>query len=109
MRAIEVARLAESVDQVAEYWSPRVVGELNDQQVMVAKVRGAFVWHAHAREDELFLVLKGRLMIKLRDGDVEVGAGEFVIVPRGVEHKPVAEEEAHILLFEPRSTQKRGD
>jgi mannose-6-phosphate isomerase-like protein (cupin superfamily) len=91
-----------------EYWSPKIVGELNGQQVKLAKLKGGFVWHHHEVEDELFLVVKGRLVIKLRDRDVTLEAGEFLIVPRGVEHKPVAEEEAHVLLFEPMGTLNTG-
>jgi mannose-6-phosphate isomerase-like protein (cupin superfamily) len=91
-----------------EYWSPKIVGELNGQQVKVAKLKGEFIWHHHDVEDELFLVIKGRLVIKLRDRDVTLEAGEFFIVPRGVEHKPVAEEEAHVLLFEPMGTLNTG-
>jgi mannose-6-phosphate isomerase-like protein (cupin superfamily) len=91
-----------------EYWSPKIVGELNGQQVKVAKLKGEFIWHHHDVEDELFLVIKGRLVIKLRDRDVTLEEGEFIIVPRGVEHKPVAAEEAHVLLFEPTGTLNTG-
>lgn len=92
-----------------EQWSPKIVGELNGQFVKLAKVEGSFDWHAHEEEDELFLVVKGTLTIKMREGDVRLDEGEFFIVPRGVEHKPVAEQEAWILLFEPRDTAHTGN
>jgi len=92
-----------------EYWSPRIVGELNDSYVKLVKLKGEFVWHQHENEDELFLVVKGRLLIKLRGRDLWIGEGEFVIVPRGVEHCPVAEDEVHVLLLEPKSTVNTGD
>ena len=92
-----------------EYWSPRIVGELNDSYVKLVKLKGEFVWHQHENEDELFLVVKGRLLIKLRGHDLWIGEGEFVIVPRGVEHCPVAEDEVHVLLLEPKSTVNTGD
>jgi mannose-6-phosphate isomerase-like protein (cupin superfamily) len=92
-----------------EYWSPKIVGELNDCYVKLVKVKGEFVWHQHDAEDELFLVVKGRLLVKFRDRDVSVGEGEFIIVPRGVEHLPVASAEAHVLLLEPKSTLNTGN
>ena len=101
--------LAEKLALFSEHWSPRIVGELNGQQVKLAKLQGEFVWHQHAEEDELFLVLKGRLLIHLRDRVVELDEGEFFVVPRGVEHKPVAEGEVHVLLFEPASTLNTGN
>jgi mannose-6-phosphate isomerase-like protein (cupin superfamily) len=85
------------------------VGELNGQHVKLAKLKGEFVWHRHEQEDELFLVLKGRIVIRLRDREVSIGEGEFFIVPRGVDHQPVAEEEAHVILFEPVSTLNTGN
>ncbi len=91
------------------HWSPKIVGEVNDAYVKLVKFRGEFVWHHHDHEDEMFLVLKGRLRMRLRDRDLWVGPGEFVIVPRGVEHMPVAEAEVHVLLFEPRSTLNTGN
>jgi mannose-6-phosphate isomerase-like protein (cupin superfamily) len=96
-------------ERIVEYWSPVVVGELNGQHVKLAKVKGAFVWHHHADEDELFLVWRGRLDMHLRDGVVSIDAGEFFVVPRGVEHKPVAQEETHIMLFEPVGTVNTGN
>ena len=101
--------LTDKLALIDEYWAPRVVGELNGQHVKLAKLRGEFIWHSHEVEDELFLVLKGRLVIELREGNVTLGEGEFLIVPRGVEHRPVAPEEVHVLLFEPASTVNTGD
>ena len=101
--------LAEKFRQFDDLWSPKIVGELNDSYVKLTKVKGGFVWHYHDVEDELFLVVKGRLLLKFRDRDVWVGAGEFVIVPRGVEHLPIAPEETHVLLLEPKSTLNTGN
>ncbi len=101
--------LSEKFDLVTEYWSPRVVGDLNGQQVKIAKFKGEFIWHRHDAEDEMFLVMRGRLTILLRDKTVELTEGEMFVVPRGVEHKPVAEEEVHALLFEPASTVNTGN
>ena len=101
--------LAEKLAAFDETWVPKIVGELNGQYVKVAKFEGEYVWHSHDNEDELFLVLKGTLRIELRDGTVELSEGEFFIVPRGVEHKPVAEQEVHVLLFEPKSTLNTGE
>ena len=106
---MEKVNLAEKFSLFDEYWSPKIVGELNGQHVKLAKVKGEFIWHHHDVEDELFLVVKGQLVIKLREKDVVLEEGEFFIVPRGVGHKPVAEEEAHVLLFEPVSTLNTGD
>ncbi|MBI2841692.1 MAG: cupin domain-containing protein [Acidobacteria bacterium] len=92
-----------------DHWHPRVVGELNGQHVKLVKFSGEFVWHQHDTEDELFLVLRGRFRMEFRDRGVEVGSGEFLIVPRGVEHRPIATEEVHVLLFEPASTVNTGD
>lgn len=101
--------LAQKFALFAEHWQPKIVGELNGQHVKLAKLKGEFVWHSHENEDELFLVVKGRLVIRLRDGDVVLDEGEMYIVPRGVEHQPVAEEEVHVLLFEPASTLNTGN
>ena len=92
-----------------ERWSPKTVGELNGQQVKIAKVEGEFLWHHHKNEDELFMVIKGELTIKLPDEDIQLHEEEFLIVPRCVEHKPVAEQEAHILMFEPAGTLNTGN
>ena len=92
-----------------EFWTPKIVGELNGQYVKLAKAQGGFVWHKHDSEDEFFLVVKGTFTIRLRDEDIQLNEGEFYIVPKGIEHKPVAEEEAHVLMFEPKSTKHTGD
>ena len=101
--------LAQKLSTFSDHWHPRIVGELNGQHVKIAKLQGEFVWHSHAEEDELFLVLKGTMLLRLRDRDIELNEGEFFIVPRGVEHMPVAEEEVHLLLFEPVSTLNTGN
>ncbi|MEM7260838.1 MAG: cupin domain-containing protein [Planctomycetota bacterium] len=101
--------LAEKFRAIAECWSPRIVGELNGQHVKLAKLDGEFVWHQHETEDELFLVVHGDLEIHLRDRVVALSEGQFFIVPRGVEHKPVAKGECHVMLFEPISTVNTGD
>jgi mannose-6-phosphate isomerase-like protein (cupin superfamily) len=106
---IEKINLAEKFASFDECWSPKIVGELNDFHVKLAKLEGEFVWHHHEEEDELFLVVKGRLLMKLRDRDIAVEEGEFVVVPRGVEHLPVAEQETHVLLFEPKTTLNTGN
>ncbi len=106
---MDKVNLAEKFSQIAEHWRPRVVGELNGQEVKLVKVRGEFVWHHHAAEDELFLVVRGALRLEFRDRAVTLGPGEMLIVPRGVEHRPVAEEEAEILLFEPAATRNTGN
>lgn len=100
--------LAEKFRLFDDYWSPKIVGEINDSFVKLAKFKGEFVWHSHANEDELFLVVKGSLRIRFRDREVLLAAGEFAIVPRGVEHLPIADEEAHVLLLEPKSTLNTG-
>lgn len=106
--AVEVISLADKLSQFDDYWSPRIVGDVNDMQVKVVKLQGQFVWHHHETEDELFLVLKGQLLIKLRDRDLRLAAGDAVVIPHGVEHLPIAEEEAHVLLLEPRTTLNTG-
>jgi mannose-6-phosphate isomerase-like protein (cupin superfamily) len=92
-----------------DQWSPKIVADLNDSHVKLAKVQGEFVWHAHAEEDELFMVMKGELTIELRDGRIMLGPGELVVIPRGVEHRPVAAEEVHLLLVEPKGIRHTGD
>ena len=92
-----------------DYWSPKVVGELNDSYVKLVKFKGEFVWHHHETEDELFLVVKGHLLIKLRDRDISLDEGEFVVIPKGAEHLPIADEEAHVLLLEPKTTLNTGN
>src|SRR5947207_9096561 len=106
---MEVVNLAQKFALFSDYWSPKVAGELNEQQVKLAKLKGEFVWHHHENEDELFLVIKGTLLMKLRDRDVRVDEGEFIIIPRGVEHLPVGEDEVHVLLFEPKTTLNTGN
>lgn len=107
--AMEKVNLSEKFGMIAELWSPKIVGELNGQYVKLAKLQGEFMWHHHEAEEELFLVVKGRLVIKLRDRDVVLNEGEFFVVPRGVEHMPIAEEEAHVLFFEPKTTLNTGN
>jgi len=106
---MDKVNLKEKLGLFTELWSPRIVGELNGQHVKLARLQGEFVWHHHAEEDELFLVLHGSLAIHLRDRIVELEEGEFFVVPRGVEHRPVAAEEAHVLLLEPASTLNTGN
>jgi len=106
---IEKVNLAQKFNLFDEYWSPRIAGELNDSYVKLAKLKGEFVWHQHDHEDELFFVVKGHLTIKLRDRDVELDPGEFVIIPRGIEHLPIAAEEVHVMLLEPTSTLNTGN
>jgi mannose-6-phosphate isomerase-like protein (cupin superfamily) len=109
MAPVEKVNLAQKFGLFNDTWSPKIVGELNESYVKLVKVKGEFVWHHHEAEDELFLVVKGRLLIRLRDRDIRLDEGELVIIPRGVEHMPVAEEEAHILLLEPKSTLNTGN
>jgi mannose-6-phosphate isomerase-like protein (cupin superfamily) len=105
---IQKVNLAEKLGRVDEHWSPKAVGAVNDFHVKLVKLKGEFVWHSHAAEDELFLVLSGTLRMQLRDGELEVGPGELVIVPHGVEHRPVADEEVQVLLLEPKTTVNTG-
>lgn len=106
---METVNLTNTFSLFQEYWSPKIVGELNDSHVKLVKLKGEFVWHQHENEDELFLVVKGRLLIKLRDRDIWLEEGEFTIIPKGVEHLPVANEEVHVLLLEPKSTLNTGN
>ena len=106
---MDVIHLTQKFDLIQQYWSPRIAGELNDSYVKLAKLKGEFVWHHHENEDELFLVVKGNLTIRLRDRDLRLGEGDFVIIPRGVEHCTVAEEEVQVLLLEPKSTRNTGN
>jgi len=106
---MQTVNLKEKFDKFQDYCNPRVIGEVNDCHVKAAKLKGEFVWHYHEREDELFLVIKGTLRMKFRSHEVIVREGELVIVPRGVEHLPVADEEVHILLVEPKSTLNTGN
>jgi mannose-6-phosphate isomerase-like protein (cupin superfamily) len=106
---VEKVNLSEKFRLFDDRWSPKIVGEVNDCHVKLVKVEGEFVWHRHEKEDELFLVVKGKIAIRFRDGDVTLAEGEFVVVPKGVEHLPAADEEAWILLFEPKATLNTGD
>lgn len=106
---MEPIDLAEKLARIEEPWSPRVVAELNGQEVRLVKIRGTFVWHHHEAEDELFLVLAGRLRMDFRDRQVWVEPGQMIVVPRGVEHRPHAEDEAQVLLFEPAATLNTGN
>src|SRR5438128_11484858 len=107
--AMDKINLRDKFALFRDQWKPKIVGELNGQQIKLVKFRGPFVWHHHDHEDELFLVVKGRFRMEFRDRHVWLEEGEFLIVPRGVEHRPVAEEEAHVLLFEPASTLNTGN
>lgn len=93
----------------SDYWHPRIIGELNGQYVKIAKLKGEFVWHSHEHEDELFMVIKGRLLIRFKDRDVYLEEGEMLIVPAKVEHQPIAKEEVHVMLFEPKTTVNTGN
>ncbi|HTZ33544.1 MAG TPA: cupin domain-containing protein [Methylomirabilota bacterium] len=106
---MHTVNLGEKFRQFQDYWNPRVVGEVNDFHVKAVKLKGEFVWHHHEQEDELFLVVKGTLRMRFRDREEIVQEGEFLIVPHGVEHMPVAEEEVHIILLEPKSTLNTGN
>ena len=106
---MEKVNLAHKFSLFQDYWHPRIAGELNDSYLKLVKLKGEFVWHRHDAEDELFLVVKGRLLIKLRDHDIWLDEGEFVVIPKGVEHLPIAQDEAHVLLLEPKSTLNTGN
>jgi mannose-6-phosphate isomerase-like protein (cupin superfamily) len=101
--------LAAALARFSDHWSPKIVGEVNDAHIKLAKLKGEFVWHHHEAEDELFLVLAGRMTMRFRDGDVPLETGEMIVVPRGVEHMPVADEECHVMLVEPKSTLNTGN
>ncbi|MBK6265429.1 cupin domain-containing protein [Marivirga sp. S37H4] len=106
---MEIINLSEKFSLFSDHWSPKIVGELNGQQIKLAKVKGEFVWHHHQEEDELFFVVKGKLKIEFAEKTVEINEGEMLIVPRGVEHKPIAEEEVLLMLFEPANIQHTGN
>jgi mannose-6-phosphate isomerase-like protein (cupin superfamily) len=106
---METVNLAEKLSLFHDHWSPKIVGEMNDAYVKLVKFKGEFVWHHHDDEDEMFLVVKGRFRMDFQDRAVWIEAGEFIIVPRGVEHRPVAEEEVQVMLFEPKSTLNTGN
>jgi mannose-6-phosphate isomerase-like protein (cupin superfamily) len=106
---MEKVNIEQKLSLFSDYWSPKIVGELNGQQVKLVKFQGEFVWHKHEHEDEMFLVIKGNFIMEFRDKSVLLGENEFLIVPKGVEHRPVADEEVSIMLFEPASTLNTGD
>lgn len=106
---MEKIKLKEKFSLFNDHWNPRIVGELNNQQVKLAKLKGEFIWHKHDNEDELFLVIDGVLTIEFRDKIVELKENEFIIVPKGVEHRPIAEKEVSVLFFEPKTTVNTGD
>lgn len=106
---MEKININEKLSTFSEYWSPKIVGGLNESYVKLAKLKGEFVWHMHENEDEMFLVIKGRLIIKLRTEDIILNEGEFFIIPRGIEHMPVAEDEVHVMLLEPKTTLNTGN
>lgn len=107
--SVKKVSLTSKLQTFSEHWTPKIVGELNNQHVKIAKLKGEFVMHRHDEEDELFYVIEGQLFIELKDETLELNAGEFVIIPKGVEHKPYAPEEVHVMLFEPASTLNTGD
>jgi mannose-6-phosphate isomerase-like protein (cupin superfamily) len=106
---MKIVDLNEKFLLFSEFWSPKIVGELNGQYVKLAKLKGEFVWHQHENEDELFMVVKGKLTIKLKDQNINLTEGQFFIIPHGVEHLPVAEEECHVMLFEPKTVLNTGE
>lgn len=106
---MEKINLVQKFSLFDEHWSPKIVGELNQQQIKLVKFQGDFIWHKHDEEDELFFVVKGSFIMELRDKNIELNEGEFLIVPKGIEHRPVAKEEAWVMLFEPASTLNTGD
>jgi mannose-6-phosphate isomerase-like protein (cupin superfamily) len=101
--------LSEKFSMFEDYWNPRIAGELNGQHIKLVKFQGEFVWHKHDHEDEMFLVIKGSFIMELRDGSIQINEGEFIIIPRGTEHRPMANEEVHVMLFEPASTLNTGN
>jgi mannose-6-phosphate isomerase-like protein (cupin superfamily) len=106
---IKKINIAEKFSLFSEIWVPKIIAELNNDYIKLDKFRGEFLWHKHDEEDELFLVVKGNITVKLRDGDVHVSEGEFIVIPKGVEHKPTAEKEAHVVIIEPKNALNTGD
>ncbi|PWJ48033.1 cupin domain-containing protein [Faecalicatena contorta] len=106
---MEKININDKLNTFSEYWSPKIVGDINETYVKLAKLKGEFVWHMHENEDEMFMVIKGRMVIKLRTEDIILNEGEIFIIPRGIEHMPVAEEEVHVMLFEPKTTLNTGN
>ena len=106
---MDKVNLAQKFSQFNEHWSPKIVGEINESYVKIAKLKGEFVWHHHDKEDEMFFVIKGKLIVRFRDKDIQLEEGEFLIIPKGVEHLPVAPEEVCVMLIEPKSTVNTGN
>jgi mannose-6-phosphate isomerase-like protein (cupin superfamily) len=106
---IDKVNLADKFSLIDEYWSPKIAGELNGQLIKLVKFKGEFTWHHHDNEDEMFYVVKGKFRMELKDRSITINEGEYIIIPKGVEHKPVADEEVHVLLFEPASTLNTGN
>ncbi len=106
---MEKININEKLGTFSEYWSPKIVGDINESYVKLAKLKGEFVWHMHENEDEMFMVIKGRLLIKLRSEDIILNEGEFFIIPKGIEHMPIAENEVHVMLLEPKTTLNTGN
>lgn len=106
---MEKININEKLSTFSEYWSPKIVGDINESYVKLVKLKGEFVWHMHENEDEMFMVIKGRLVIKLRSKDIILNEGEFFIIPKGIEHMPVAENEVHVMLLEPKTTLNTGN
>ena len=106
---MEKINLTQKLDLIKEHWSPKIVGEVNDVHIKLVKFKGDFIWHFHETEDELFFVVKGMMVMKLRNKDIELKEGEFIIIPKGVEHMPVSDEEVHLMLVEPKSTENTGN
>lgn len=106
---MEKINVKEKLNLFNEYWNPKIIGELNESYVKLVKLKGDFIWHSHENEDEMFYVLKGLLIIKFRDNDVHLNEGEFIVIPRGIEHMPVAEEEVHVMLIESKTTLNTGN
>lgn len=106
---MEKINVYEKLSTFSDYWSPKIVGEMNESYVKLVKLKGEFVWHLHENEDEMFMVIKGKMIIKLRTKDIILNEGEFFIIPKGVEHMPVAEDEVHVMLFEPKTTLNTGN
>lgn len=106
---ISKTNVQEKFLQINDYWNPRISGELNDSYIKMVKVKGEFIWHHHDEEDEMFFVCKGKLVIRFRDNEIAVNEGEFIVIPKGIEHQPIAEEEVHLLLIEPKTTLNTGN
>ncbi len=106
---IEKINIAEKLELITDYWNPKIAGKLNGQLVKLVKFKGEFVWHQHENEDEMFMVIKGSFKMELRDKTLDIDEGEFIIIPKGTEHRPVAEAEVHLMLFEPASTLNTGN